>query len=219
VVDVKNISLYDALTNLLHSTSCCFISSTHLQGHHDIVLRATNSDLRRLLKGAEEKSNQDLEVLRGSERFLKGCDNDRDCENGKCDIKTGETEGDCKCDKGYEGDKCEDQVQVDEKEGSGGGDKNVDRSSLSAADSAALDCLVDDSDDILRDTKKENGLEENLNVLLSECAVADSYKSCIETCNTKIESDCKDELKDEGENDCGGIHDKLKKCYKDCFGL
>jgi len=121
--------------------------------------------------------------------------------------------------KGMKGTNVRKKVQVDEKEGSGGGDKNVDRSSLSAADSAALDCLVDDSDDILRDTKKENGLEENLNVLLSECAVADSYKSCIETCNTKIESDCKDELKDEGENDCGGIHDKLKKCYKDCFGL
>jgi len=80
-------------------------------GHHDMVFRATESDLRRLLKGTEKASNQDLEaleVLRGSERFLKGCDEDKDCENGgKCDIKTGETEGDCKCKKGYKGDTCD----------------------------------------------------------------------------------------------------------------
>jgi hypothetical protein len=76
-----------------------------------MVFRATESDLRRLLKGTEKASNQDLEVLRGSERFLKGCTDDKDCnKHGKCDIKQNDTEGDCKCNKGYEGDKCEDQV-------------------------------------------------------------------------------------------------------------
>jgi hypothetical protein len=113
--DVKNISLCDALTNMLHPTLHHalprFVSSTHLQGHHDMVFRTTESDLRRLLKGAEKASNQDLEaleVLRGSERFLKGCTDDKDCnKHGKCDIKQNDTEGDCKCDKGYEGKSCD----------------------------------------------------------------------------------------------------------------
>jgi len=101
-----------------------------------MVFRATESDLRRLLKGeesAEKASNQDLEaleVLRGSERFLKGCtdgtdnwncdedtqkcgDSKDECKEVCDDNKCGHGEckkGDCKCDNGYEGKRCEDQV-------------------------------------------------------------------------------------------------------------
>jgi hypothetical protein len=102
--------------------------STHLQEQHDIAFRATKSDLRRLLKGEEEAPNQALEalnVLRGSGRFLRNCedgngnswscdedthecgnsqddckevcDEDKDChDNGKC------KKGTCDCYRGYE---------------------------------------------------------------------------------------------------------------------
>eukprot|EP00984_Skeletonema_dohrnii_P018465 scaffold8637_cov153-Skeletonema_dohrnii-CCMP3373.AAC.15 len=48
------------------------------------------------------------------------------------------------------------------------------------------------------------------------------FGSCAIKCHDDIEDDCEEELDpddvdEEGENDCGGLHNDLEKCYKKCY--
>mmetsp|Transcript_31568 Transcript_31568/g.47194 ORF Transcript_31568/g.47194 Transcript_31568/m.47194 type:complete len:340 (+) Transcript_31568:115-1134(+) len=93
-------------------------------------------------------------------------------------------------------------------------------------------CLVEESEEILKDAKNERDaedLEGDLEELINTCNVTgivdgDDVASCAIDCHDDIEDDCEEELDpddddEEGENDCGGIHNDLKKCYKKCYGL
>mmetsp|Transcript_22481 Transcript_22481/g.38332 ORF Transcript_22481/g.38332 Transcript_22481/m.38332 type:complete len:340 (-) Transcript_22481:143-1162(-) len=90
-------------------------------------------------------------------------------------------------------------------------------------------CLVQESEDILKDAKKEKDaedLEEDLDGLINTCNVTgivdgDDVARCASDCHDDIEDDCEDELDpdEEDENDCGGLHNDLKHCYKKCYGL
>eukprot|EP00985_Skeletonema_marinoi_P027894 scaffold23518_cov225-Skeletonema_marinoi.AAC.9 len=90
-------------------------------------------------------------------------------------------------------------------------------------------CLVQESEDILKDAKNEKDaedLEEDLDGLINTCNVTgivdgDDVARCASDCHDDIEDDCEDELDpdEEDENDCGGLHNDLKHCYKKCYGL
>lgn len=91
-------------------------------------------------------------------------------------------------------------------------------SSLSDADLTALNCLVEESKKILKDTEDEKDLKDDLNLIPAQCAVTDTDDiACIVECNDEIEKDCEEELKE--EDDCEGVHDELEKCYEKCYGL
>lgn len=84
-------------------------------------------------------------------------------------------------------------------------------------------CLVDESSKVLKSAKKEKGLENDLNVLISSCNEAGTaIEACISSkCHGGVEKDCRNELdpEKEGEHDCKGLIKGLKRCYRDCFNL
>lgn len=102
---------------------------------------------------------------------------------------------------------------------------------LEAAESKTLDvdeddlpdsyeCLLDESKELLEDAeddKDADDLEGDLNSLVDTCNVEETVASCVTDCHDGMKKDCKDELDD--EDDCKGLHNDLKKCYKKCYAL
>ena len=83
----------------------------------------------------------------------------------------------------------------------------------------SYECLVDKSKDLLKDVSSGDAdeVEGDLNSLIATCNVSEAEASCLQECHDDVGGECEDEEEDEG--DCEGLHNDLKKCYKDCYGL